>query len=189
MYIYKHTQIYIFSIYKCIQLQISILISSIYLILNTCHNFCVEISIENLSFINNQDIFESSLRYREIRGILLLIIQSQFHIYDNYYMIFKNLYIITDNISWGFPGGASGKEPAYQCRSHKRRGSTPGLGISPGGGHGNPLQYSCLGILWTEELSRLQSMVLQRVGHDQRLSMHAWIVSQKQIKLFNLLLL
>ena len=23
--------------------------------------------------------------------------------------------------------------------------SIPGLGISPGGGHGNPLQYSCLG--------------------------------------------
>jgi len=23
-------------------------------------------------------------------------------------------------------------------------GSTPGLGISPGGGHENPLQYSCL---------------------------------------------
>ena len=23
-------------------------------------------------------------------------------------------------------------------------GSIPGLGISPGGGHGNPLQYSCL---------------------------------------------
>ena len=24
-------------------------------------------------------------------------------------------------------------------------GSTPGLGRSPGGGNGNPLQYSCLG--------------------------------------------
>ena len=24
-------------------------------------------------------------------------------------------------------------------------GSIPGLGISPGGGHGNPFQYSCLG--------------------------------------------
>ena len=26
----------------------------------------------------------------------------------------------------------------------KRCGSVPGLGRSPGGGHGNPLQYSCL---------------------------------------------
>ena len=44
----------------------------------------------------------------------------------------------------GFPGDASGKEPACQCRRHKRRGSIPGLGRFPGGGHGNPLQYSCL---------------------------------------------
>ena len=44
----------------------------------------------------------------------------------------------------GFPGGADGKEPACQCRRHKRPGSIPGLGRSPGGGHGNPLQYSCL---------------------------------------------
>ena len=41
---------------------------------------------------------------------------------------------------WGFPGGACGKEPACQCRSCK----IPGLGRSPGGGPGNPLQYSCL---------------------------------------------
>ena len=35
----------------------------------------------------------------------------------------------------GFPGGASGKEPA--CQS-KNQGSIPGLGISPEEGHGNP---------------------------------------------------
>ena len=40
----------------------------------------------------------------------------------------------------GFPGGASGKEPGCQCRRRK----IPGLGRSPGGGHGNPLQYSCV---------------------------------------------
>ena len=45
---------------------------------------------------------------------------------------------------WGFPGGASGKEPACQCRRHRDALSIPGLGRSPGGGHGNPLQYSCL---------------------------------------------
>ena len=43
-----------------------------------------------------------------------------------------------------FPGGASGKEHACQCRRYKRCGSIPGLGRSPGEGHGNPLQYSCL---------------------------------------------
>ena len=46
--------------------------------------------------------------------------------------------------SWGFPGGASGKEPTCQCRRHNRHGLIPGLGGSRGGGHGNPLQYSSL---------------------------------------------
>ena len=39
---------------------------------------------------------------------------------------------------------AQGKEPACQCRRHKNVGSTPGSRKSPGEGHGNPLQYSCL---------------------------------------------
>jgi len=30
-------------------------------------------------------------------------------------------------------------------------GSIPGLGRSPGGGHGNPLQYSCLGNFMNRE--------------------------------------
>ena len=42
-----------------------------------------------------------------------------------------------------------------------------GLGRSPGGGPGNPLQYSCLGNPWTEELGGLQSMGLQRVRHER----------------------
>ena len=42
------------------------------------------------------------------------------------------------------PGGTSGKEPACQCRRLEDTGSIPGSGRSPGGGHGNPLRYSCL---------------------------------------------
>ena len=42
------------------------------------------------------------------------------------------------------PGGASGKEPACQYRRQKRLGLIPGSGRSLRGGHGNPLQYSCL---------------------------------------------
>ena len=45
-------------------------------------------------------------------------------------------------------------------------GLIPALGRPPGVGNGNPLQYSCLGNPWTEELSGLQSMALQRVGHN-----------------------
>ena len=38
---------------------------------------------------------------------------------------------------------SDGKESAYNAGD---LGSIPGLGISPGGGHGNLLQYSCLEI-------------------------------------------
>ena len=45
-------------------------------------------------------------------------------------------------------------------------GSIPGWGRSPGAGNGNPFQYSCLGNPMDKEPGRLQSMGLQRVGHD-----------------------
>ena len=44
-------------------------------------------------------------------------------------------------IQQNFPGGSDGKEPTCNAGD---LGLTPGLGRSPGGGHGNPLQYSCL---------------------------------------------
>ena len=40
-----------------------------------------------------------------------------------------------------FPGGSDSRESACNVGD---LGSVPGLGRSPGGGHGNPLQYSCL---------------------------------------------
>ena len=41
----------------------------------------------------------------------------------------------------GFPSGSDGKESDYSAGD---TGYTPASGRSPGGGHGNPLQYSCL---------------------------------------------
>ena len=41
-------------------------------------------------------------------------------------------------------GGASGKEPACQCRRLRHVGSIPESRRSPGEWHGYPLQYSCL---------------------------------------------
>ena len=45
---------------------------------------------------------------------------------------------------WGFPGGDSGEKPTNQFRRCRSHGFDPGLGRSPGGGYGNPLQYFCL---------------------------------------------
>ena len=44
----------------------------------------------------------------------------------------------------GFPDGSSGKESACSAGAAGDAGSIPGSGRSPGGGYGNPLQYSCL---------------------------------------------
>ena len=51
----------------------------------------------------------------------------------------------------GFPNGSDGKESA--CKAGDL-GSIPGLERSSGGGHGDPLQYSCL-----ENLCGQQSLV------------------------------
>ena len=53
---------------------------------------------------------------------------------------FTFTFIILPGLSRWF----SGKEPACQCRRLKDAGLIPGLGRSPGGGHGNSLQSSCL---------------------------------------------
>ena len=55
----------------------------------------------------------------------------------------------------GFPGGSAGKESACSAGDLS---SVPVSGRSPGEGNGNPLQYSCRRIPWTEEPGGLQSM-------------------------------
>ena len=44
----------------------------------------------------------------------------------------------------GFPGGSLVKNPPANAGDAGDAGSIPGLGRSPGGGNGNPLQYSFL---------------------------------------------
>ena len=74
-------------------------------------------------------------------GVMKLLI---FHInIDIFILIFHDLCFLRD-LCLSFPDGTSGKEPARQCRRHKRHKLIPGLGRSPGGRHGNSLQCSCL---------------------------------------------
>ena len=60
----------------------------------------------------------------------------------------------------GFPGGSDSKESFCNAGD---LGLIPGLGKSPGGGHGNPLQYSCLenprdgGTWWAADYGVAQS--------------------------------
>ena len=58
------------------------------------------------------------------------------------------------------------KNPPANAGDVRDTGSVPGSGRYPGGGHGNPLQYSCLENSMDRGAWWLPSMGSQRVGHD-----------------------
>ena len=58
------------------------------------------------------------------------------------------------------------KNPPASAGDIRDAGLIPGLGRSPGGGHVNLLQRSCLENPMTEAPEGLQSVGLQRVRHD-----------------------
>ena len=61
-----------------------------------------------------------------------------------YAQIIYYQYLTKDKTKIGLPWWLSGKESTWSAGSTGNTGSILGLGRSPGGGHGNPLQYSCL---------------------------------------------
>ena len=63
----------------------------------------------------------------------------------------------------GYPVGSVMKNPPANAGDP---GSTAGLGRSPEDGNGNSLQYSCLGVPWTEKPGRLQSMGSQELDSE-----------------------
>ena len=80
----------------------------------------------------------------------------------------KIIYLVASGLR-GFPGGASGKEPACQCRRQEMR--VPLLGREDPLEEGTATHSSILAwsIPRTEEPGGLQSMGSQRVGMDQRI--------------------
>ena len=75
----------------------------------------------------------------------------------------------TITMAVGLPWWLSGKESTCNIRD---AGSIPGWGRSPGGGHGDPLQYSCL----ENPMDRgaWQPYGLARFGHEWSNSTHTW---------------
>ena len=72
------------------------------------------------------------------------------HIYNYAYSVSDSKeYVGTYRGPWGFPGGLDGKESAFNTGD---LGSIPGLGRSPGEGHGKPSPIFLTGETpWTEE--------------------------------------
>ena len=75
-------------------------------------------------------------------------------------------------ISLGFPGGSVGKESACNAGD---LGSVPGLGRSPGGRHGIPLQCSCLeclqgqrGVVGYSPWGRKELEATERLSRQQK---------------------
>ena len=73
-----------------------------------------------------------------------------------YIVIYRVVYLYM-----GFPGGTMVKNPPANAGNRRDVASISGSGRSLGVGNGNPLQYSCWKIPWTEELGGLQSKWLQ----------------------------
>ena len=72
-----------------------------------------------------------------VKDKLIVFIESVSELYSVPFICFANIILY-----WGFLGSSVGKESA--CKAGDP-GSVPGLGRSPGEGHGNPLQHFCLG--------------------------------------------
>ena len=72
-----------------------------------------------------------------------------------------------------FPGGASGKEPACQCRRYERCGSIPGSGDPLEDGMATHSSILAWTIPWTEEPGRLVHRVSKNQTWLNWLSTHA----------------
>ena len=76
--------------------------------------------------------------------------------------IWASITVAVNHIN-GFPGGASGKEPACQCGRHRDAGSIPGSGDALEEGMATHSSVLAWRIPRTEEPGGLQSIGLQRV--------------------------
>ena len=95
---------------------------------------------------------------RAILLILFPVLPSNFHT-----LPFSLSLLFSACLHYLQPSGSVGKESACNAGD---LGLIPVSGRSSGEENGNPLQYSCLDIPWTDELGRLQSMGSQRVRYD-----------------------
>ena len=88
---------------------------------------------------------------------------------DNYLFI---SIIVNKYCSGRLPWWLSSKESACNTGDAGDSDSIPGSVRSPGGGHGNPLQYSCWKMPWTEEPGGLQSTGSQSQTRLKRVNVH-----------------
>ena len=84
---------------------------------------------------------------------------------------YPSLYPLLTHLPWPFqysltPGGAMVKNLPANAGDTRAVNSILGLGRAPGGGHGSPLQYSCLENPMDKEAWQATVYRVQRVGHN-----------------------
>ena len=67
---------------------------------------------------------------------------------------------------WGFPGDSVGKESAYKESDSRLTGLIPSQGDPMEEGTATHSSTLAWRILWTQETGGLQSMGLQKAGHE-----------------------
>ena len=80
-------------------------------------------------------------------------------------------YLRADFDRWGFPGVSDSKASACNAGD---LGSIPGMGRSPGGGRGNPLQYTWRAFLIAQLVKNphaMQETLVQFLGQEYPLEM------------------
>ena len=86
-------------------------------------------------------------------------------------LVFPILFTWQVKFASGLPGGSVVKDLPANAGDARDTGSTSGLERSPGGGHGNPLQYSC----WDNRMDR--GTCWARI-HGVAQSAHDWECTQ-----------
>ena len=97
---------------------------------------------------------------------IYVLIYSIFHYFFRFFPHFRSLQSIL------LLGGSVGKESACSAGD---LGSIPGSGRSPGGGSGNPVQYSCLGNPMDRGAWWATSHGVARVRHDLATNIYIYI--------------
>ena len=72
-----------------------------------------------------------------------LVLGVSLYVVNTFEIFFQQNHLIS-GLPMGFPGGAVLKNMPANVGDVGDTGLIPGSGRSPGGGNGNPLQYSCL---------------------------------------------
>ena len=90
--------------------------------------------------IVKEDLQTHTYTYTDTHGKIL---QTHTYTYTDTHGKILDYQLASSRIRMMLPKWCNGKESTCQCRRHNV-GSIPRLGRSPGEGHGNPLQCSCL---------------------------------------------